>query len=104
MDRRKFIKSSLIGATGLAVAPEMVAQDVSAGVIVPGAVSSDGKAGAVSTGVEDHLKVSGYVKEPSHKIPVVANTDVVHVTFLSVAAPPASPRLSALPGAVRACF
>ena len=79
MDRRKFIKSSLIGATGIAVAPEMIAQDVSAGVIVPGAVSSDGKAGAVSTDVEKHLSVSGYVKEPSHKVPVVADPDVVVV-------------------------
>lgn len=61
------------------VAPELMAQDVLPGVIVPGAVSTDGKAGAVSTGVEDHLKVESYVKEPSHRIPVVASMDVVVV-------------------------
>ena len=79
MDRREFIKSAAWGAAGLAVAPELLAQDVRPGSIIPGAVSTDGKAGAVSTGVEDHLKVLSYVKEPSHKIPVVANPDVVVV-------------------------
>ena len=79
MDRRKFIKSSVIAAASLAAAPRLLAEDVTAGVILPGAVPTDGKAGAVSTGVEDHLKVSSYVKEPSHKIPVVASPDVVVV-------------------------
>lgn len=79
MDRRKFIKSSLLGAAGLVAAPELLAQEVRAGVILPGAVSSDGKAGDVSTGVENHLKVSSYVKERSHRIPVVATPDVVVV-------------------------
>ena len=79
MDRRKFIKSSIIASAGLAATPELLAQEVRAGVILPGAVSVDGKAGAVSTAVEDHLKVSSYVKEPSHKIPVVATPDVVVV-------------------------
>lgn len=80
MDRRKFIQSSLLGAAGLVVAPELLAQDiVNPGVIVPGAKPTDGKAGAVSTGVEDHLKVESYVREPSHRIPVVASPDVVVV-------------------------
>ena len=79
MDRRKFIKSSVVGAAGLATAPGLLAQEVRAGVILPGAVPTDGKAGAVSTGVENHLKVSSYVREPSHKIPVVASPDVVVV-------------------------
>lgn len=79
MDRRKFIQSSLLSAAGLAFAPELLAQAVQPGVILPGAIPTDGKAGAVSTGVEDHLKVSSYVKEPAHKIPVVASPDVVVV-------------------------
>ena len=79
MDRRKFIKSSVVSAAGLAAAPGLLAQEVRAGVILPGAVPTDGKAGGVSTGVENHLKVSSYVREPSHKIPVVASPDVVVV-------------------------
>ena len=79
MDRRKFIKSSVIGAAGLAAAPGIFAEEVRAGVILSGAVPTDGKAGAVSNGVENHLKVSSYVREPSHKIPVVASSDVVVV-------------------------
>lgn len=76
MDRRKFIKASLVGAVA---APELLAQEVRAGVILPGAVSEDGRAGAVSTGVEAHVAVQGYVREPSHKVPVVAEADVVVV-------------------------
>ncbi len=79
MDRRKFIKSSVVGAAGLAAAPGLLAEEVRAGVILSGAVPTDGKAGAVSNGVENHLKVSSYVREPSHKIPVVASSDVVVV-------------------------
>ena len=79
MDRRKFIKSSVVGAAGLAAAPGLFAEEVRAGVILSGAVPTDGKAGAVSNGVENHLKVSSYVREPSHKIPVVASSDVVVV-------------------------
>lgn len=79
MDRRKFIKSSVVGAVGLAAAPGLLAEEVRAGVILSGAVPTDGKAGAVSNGVENHLKVSSYVREPSHKIPVVASPDVVVV-------------------------
>lgn len=79
MDRRKFIKSSIIGAASLAMAPDYFAQDVRAGVIVPGSVYTDGKAGEVSTDVEKHLKVNSYVQEPSHKIPVVGSYDVVVV-------------------------
>ena len=79
MDRRKFIKSSVVGAAGLAAAPGIFAEEVRAGVILSGAVPTDGKAGTVSTGVENHLKVSSYVREPSHKIPVVASSDVVVV-------------------------
>lgn len=77
MDRRNFLKASLAGAAGVALGDNLLAQDVFAGVIVPGEVYTDGKSAAVSTGVEDHLKVEGYVKEPSHKIPVVASADVV---------------------------
>lgn len=79
MDRRKFIKSSVVGAAGLAAAPGIFAEKVRAGVILSGAVPTDGKAGAVSNGVENHLKISSYVREPSHKIPVVASSDVVVV-------------------------
>ena len=79
MDRRKFIKTTVIGAAGLAAAPGLLAEDVQPGTIQSGSVPTDGKAGAVSTGVEDHLKVSSYVKEPAHKIPVVASPDVVVV-------------------------
>lgn len=79
MDRRKFLKSSIIGATGAAISPEILAQKMSAGVIVPIVGGYDGKAGGVSTGVEDHLPVSGYVREPAHKIPVVASSDIVVV-------------------------
>ncbi len=79
MDRREFIKSSAVTVAGLAAAPGLFAQEVHAGVILPGAVPTDGKAGTVSTGVENHLKVSSYVREPSHKIPVVASPDVVVV-------------------------
>ena len=54
------------------------AQDVvKAGMIIPGEVSTDGKAGDVSTDVDKHLKVSGYVRESAHRIPVVASADVV---------------------------
>ena len=79
MDRRKFIKSSVVGAAGLAAVTGLFAEEVRAGVILSGAVPTDGKAGAVSNGVENHLKVSSYVREPSHKIPVVASSDVVVV-------------------------
>lgn len=79
MDRRKFLKASTLAAAGVAAAPELLAQEVRAGVILPGAVGIDGKAGAVSSGVEKHLKVSSYVNEPSHKVPVVASPDVVVV-------------------------
>lgn len=79
MDRRKFIKSSVVGAAGLAAVPGLFAEEVRAGVILSGAVPTDGKVGAVSNGVENHLKVSSYVREPSHKIPVVASSDVVVV-------------------------
>ena len=79
MDRRKFIKSSLIGAAGVAAAPQLMAEDVYAGTLVSGTKSHDGKAGAVSTGVEEHLEVSSYVKESAHRIPVVATADVVVV-------------------------
>jgi len=79
MDRRKFIKSSVFTAAGIVAGKELLAQDVVAGIVIPGAVSSDGKRGDVSNGVESHLDVSGYVREPAHKIPVVAEADVVVV-------------------------
>ena len=59
MDRRKFLKASVLEAAGLAVAPAMLAQEVRAGVIVPGEVYTDGKRGNVSADVEKHLKVTG---------------------------------------------
>ena len=77
MDRRHFLGKAAAVAAGLAAAPSVLAEEVKAGVILPGAVPTDGKAGEVSTGVEDHLKVSGYVKEKAHRIPVVAEVDVV---------------------------
>lgn len=80
MDRREFLKISALGAAGAVAAPEMLAQEyVKAGVILPGTISSDGKAGNVSNGVEDHVKVNGYVREPAHRIPVAASADVVVV-------------------------
>lgn len=75
MDRRKFILSSVVA--GLSAGTATLAQDVFAGVTVPGEVKADGRKGNVSCGVEDHLKVEGYVREPSHRIPVVACADVV---------------------------
>lgn len=79
MDRRNFLKAAAAGAAGMVLPESLVGQEVRAGVIVPGDVYTDGKSGAVSTGVEDHLEVEGYVKEPSHRIPVVASTDVLVV-------------------------
>lgn len=79
MNRRNFLKCSLAGTASAAITPEALAEKVKAGIIIPGAVTSDGRKGAVSTDVEKHLKVSGYVKEPSHRIPVVAEADVVVV-------------------------
>ncbi len=79
MDRRDFIKTAATGAMGLAVCPELAAQDMVAGVVLPGDFSSDGRRGNVSNGAEKHVTVSGYVREPSHKIPVAASADVVVV-------------------------
>lgn len=81
MDRRDFLKSGLAGAIAVSTAgpAELLAQEVRAGVIVPGEKYSDGKAGDVSNGVEEHLNVKGYVRERSHKIPVVEEVDVVVV-------------------------
>ena len=70
---------SVAGMAATAYSPAGRAQDVYAGVIVPGVKQSDGRAGNVSNAVEDHLQVQGYVKEPSHKIPVVASVDVIVV-------------------------
>lgn len=77
MDRRKFLKAGLAGAAGVASAPAMIAQEMRAGVVVPIVAATDGRAGSVSTDVEKHLDVEGYVREPSHRIPVVASVDVV---------------------------
>ena len=79
MDRRDFLKKSVAGMTLAAGVKSAEAQDVYAGVIIPGEKYSDGRAGDVSNAVEDHLKVEGYVKEPSHRIPVVLSADVVVV-------------------------
>ena len=79
MDRRKFIKSAIVSAAGVALSDTLLGQNVAAGVVVPGEIYTDGKKGDVSTGVENHLDVEGYVKEPSHRIPVVASADVVVV-------------------------
>ncbi len=78
MDRRKFIKVST-ALFASASTSHIVAQDVVAGAIIPGEKYSDGKAGDVSNAVEEHLKVEGYVKESSHKVPVVASVDVLVV-------------------------
>ena len=79
MDRRDFLKKSVAGMTLAAGVKSAEAQDVYAGGIIPGEKYSDGRAGDVSNAVEDHLKVEGYVKEPSHRIPVVLSADVVVV-------------------------
>ena len=59
------------------MSPSLFADEVSSGVILPGSVQSDGKRANVSDGISDHMKVSGYVRENSHRIPVVAESDVV---------------------------
>lgn len=79
MDRRNFIKTAATGAVGFAVCPELAAQDMVAGVVLPGDFSSDGRRGNVSNGAEKHVTVSGYVREPAHKIPVASGADVVVV-------------------------
>lgn len=79
MDRRDFLKISAAGVAATAVAPNLLAEDVFAGTIVPGAIPVDGKAGDVTNGVAGHLDVKGYVKEPARKIPVVGEADVVVV-------------------------
>ena len=78
MDRRDFIKASA-GLLASVSATGAVAQDVVAGAIISGEKFSDGKPGDVSNAVSDHLKVDGYVKEPAHRIPVVASADIVVV-------------------------
>lgn len=77
MDRRNFLKAGLASAAGIAAAPEIIADEMRAGVVVPIVAASDGRAGSVSTDVEKHLPVEGYVREPSHRVPVVASVDVV---------------------------
>lgn len=77
MDRRKFIRNAALSAAGLALTPSLTAEDSKPGAIISGAIPTDGKRGAVSTGVEDHLNVLGYVRESAHRIPVVAEVDVV---------------------------
>ena len=77
MDRRKFIKNAALSAAGLALSQSLLAEESRAGAIISGSIPTDGKRGAVSTGVEDHLDVSGYVRERAHRIPVVAEVDVV---------------------------
>ena len=77
MDRRKFIKASVAGAASMAAMPSALAQEVRAGVIIPGEVATDGRAGDVCTDVDKHLKVSGYVRESAHRLPVVGEADVV---------------------------
>ena len=77
MDRRKFLKDAALSAAGLALSHSLLAEESKPGAMISGAIPTDGKRAAVSTGVEDHLKVSGYVRECSHRIPVVAEVDVV---------------------------
>ena len=77
MDRRKFLKDAALSAAGLALSQSLLAEESRAGAIISGAIPTDGKRGAVSTGVEDHLPISGYVRERAHRIPVVAEVDVV---------------------------
>lgn len=79
MDRRDFIKVAAAGAAGMAVCPGASAQDMVAGVVLPGDFSSDGRRGNVSNGAERHVNVSGYVREQAHRIPVAASADVVVV-------------------------
>lgn len=79
MDRRDFIKISTISTATALIAPTALAERVKAGVIISGAVESDGKAGNVSNGVEDHLKVTGYVREPKYKVTIVGSFDVIVV-------------------------
>ena len=79
MDRRKFIKASALSAAGLAISSSLIAEEVRSGVILSGAIPTDGKRANVSNGVGDHLNVSGYVREKAHRIPVVAEADIVVV-------------------------
>lgn len=77
MDRRKFLKAGVASVVSASAAPGLIAQEMRAGVIVPVVSASDGRRGDVSTDVDRHLPVEGYVREPSHRIPVVASVDVV---------------------------
>ena len=77
MERRDFVKASVASLAGLALGGEAFAQDVYAGTLIPGEKTLDGRAGNVSNGVEEHLDVTGYVREKAHRIPVVATADVV---------------------------
>ena len=77
MDRRKFLRTTALSAAGLALTPSLFAEDVKPGAILSGTFATDGKRGNVSTDVEKHLHVSGYVRERTHRIPVIADVDVV---------------------------
>ncbi len=77
MDRRNFLQSAALSAAGIAISPSLLAEEVKAGVILPGAIPTDGKRAHVSYGVSDHLNVLGHVREKAHQIPVVAEADVV---------------------------
>ena len=77
MDRRKFIKAGALSAAGLALSSSVLAEEVSSGSILEGATLFDGKRANVSYGVDEHLKVSGHVREKAHRVPVVAEADVV---------------------------
>lgn len=77
MDRRGFIKTATLSLAGLSVSEKLFAEDVSPGAILSGSISMDRHSEDVSYGVENHMKVSGYVREKPHRIPVVAEVDVV---------------------------
>lgn len=77
MDRRKFLRSAGMTVAGLSLAPQAFAQKVSVNGFVSEAARIDGKTANVSSGVEDHIPVSKYVREAAHRIPVAAAADVV---------------------------
>ena len=89
MDRRNFLKVTAAGAAGMAFATDSFGKGSREDVFIPedegkfvplqGTVNVSGTPGGVSDNVGLHVKVEGYVKEPSHRVPVVAEVDVVVV-------------------------
>jgi len=75
MDRRHFIKTTAIGAAGLATAGVIPAKTASRAVETAGAANDAIEAAGESC----RLKTIGFVSEPARQIPVVDSADIVVV-------------------------